>query len=151
MQYGAAEKYFRSSPCTNVPIHCPICPTSVLNTPQTIWKYNALFHLISEHATGFTSPKIPRQLMADMHITKEEKKALGIEEEVTACWREQHDIPGSESLLEMMQAEEAQKKREIRHSFHSFFWQSWLKKGSDICYTRINNFLGLVYRRNVKY
>jgi hypothetical protein len=36
MQYGAAAKYTRSSPCTNVPIHCPICPTSVSKALQTI-------------------------------------------------------------------------------------------------------------------
>src|ERR1700677_1667989 len=61
MQYRAATKFSRSSPCTNVPIHCPICPTSVSKAPQTIWKYNALFHLLSEHATGSTPPQIPRQ------------------------------------------------------------------------------------------
>jgi len=49
-----------------------------------------------------------------MNITKEEEK-------VTVAWKEEHNIPGTESLLEMIQAEEMQKKREIRHSFHSFF------------------------------
>jgi hypothetical protein len=110
MQYKAAAKLSRSSPCTNVPIHCPICPTSVSKAPQTIWKYNALLHLISEHSTGFTSPKIPRQLLSHMHITREEEKALGIKEEVTVAWREEHNIPGTESLLEMIQAEEMQKR-----------------------------------------
>ena len=38
------------------------------------------------------------------------EKALGIKEEATASWREQYDIPGSESLLEMMQAKEVQKR-----------------------------------------
>ena len=57
MQYGAAAKYTKSSPCTNVPIHCPICPTSVSKAPQTIWKYNALFHLINEHA-HFRLPQV---------------------------------------------------------------------------------------------
>jgi hypothetical protein len=71
---------------------------------------NALFHLTSEHATDSTPPKIPRQLLADMHITREEEKALKIKEEATDAWREEHDIPGTESLLEMMQAEEMQKR-----------------------------------------
>ena len=69
MLYQAAAQFSKSSPCTNVPIHCPICPTSVSKAPQTIWKYNALFHLTSEHATDSTPPKIPRQPLADMHIT----------------------------------------------------------------------------------
>ena len=46
-----------------------------------------------------------RQLLADMHIRKEEEKALNIEEEATDSWREEHNIPGTESLLKMMQAE----------------------------------------------
>ena len=110
MQYQAAAKFSRTSPCTNLPIHYPICPTSASKAPQTIWKYNALFHLLSGHATGFTPPKIPRQLLADMHSTKEEEKALKITEEVTDTWREENNIPGTESLLEMMQAEDMLKR-----------------------------------------
>ena len=45
-----------------------------------------------------------------MHITKEEERALGIKEDITVAWREEHNIPGTESLLEMIQAEEMQKK-----------------------------------------
>src|ERR1700689_5308247 len=67
VQYHYAQmQYSKSSPCTNVPIHCP-SSTSVSKAPQTIWKYNALFHLTSEHATDSTPTpyKIPRQLLAD--------------------------------------------------------------------------------------
>ena len=102
MQYRAAAQFYKSSPCTNVPIHCPICPTSVSKAPQTIWKYNALFHLTSEHATDSTPPKIPRQLLAYMHIRKEEEKALNIKEEATDAWREEHNIPGTEILLKLI-------------------------------------------------
>ena len=109
MQYQAAAQFSKSSH-TNVPIHCSLCPTSVSKAPQTIWKYNALFHLTSEHATGSTPPKIPIQLLADMHITREEGKALKIQEEAIDAWTEEHDIPGTESLLEMIQAEEIQKR-----------------------------------------
>ena len=45
-----------------------------------------------------------------MHITREEEKALGIKEQVTDAWREENNIPGTESLLEMIQAEEMQKR-----------------------------------------
>jgi hypothetical protein len=113
MQYRVAVQFSKSSPCTNVPIQCPICPTLVSKAPQTIWKYNALFHLTSEHATDSTPPKIPRQLLADMHITREEEKALKIKKEATHAWREEHDIPGTACLLELIQAEEMQKKKQI--------------------------------------
>ena len=51
-----------------------------------------------------------------------------------------------ESLLEMMQAKEMQ-KRERSDTVSTPFWQPWPKKGSDISYTRVDNFLRLVYRR----
>src|ERR1700727_1522679 len=110
VQYHYAQmQYSKSSTCTNVPIQWP-SSTSGSKAPQTIWKYNALFHLTSEHATDSTPPKMLRQLLADMHIRKEEEKALNIEEEATDFWREEHNIPGTESLLKMMQAEEMQKR-----------------------------------------
>ena len=93
----------KSSPCTNVPIHCPICPTSISKASQTIWKYNTLFHLASEHATNSgIPPKIPRQLLANMFITREEEKALKVTEDATDAWRVEHDIPGTDSLLELI-------------------------------------------------
>jgi hypothetical protein len=39
-----------------------------------------------------------------MHITREEEKALKITKEFTDAWREEHDIPCTEGLLEMIQA-----------------------------------------------
>jgi hypothetical protein len=132
MQYQAAAQLSKSSPCTNVPIHCPICPTSVSKAPQTIWKYNALFHLTSEHSTDSTPPQIPRQLLADMHITKEEEKALGVKPEATDAWREEHDIPGTDSLLEMMEADEVQ-KRERSDTVSTAFSDSHDPKRPRIC------------------
>ena len=56
MNYKAAEKFSKAIPCTNVPVHCPLCPTSVSGQTQTIWKYNVMYHLIHEHSIGDTSP-----------------------------------------------------------------------------------------------
>jgi hypothetical protein len=44
-----------------------------------------------------------------MHITREEK-ALKMKKEATDAWREEHDLRCTESLLEMVQAEEIQKR-----------------------------------------
>src|SRR6202042_464238 len=33
-----------------------LCHTSVSGQPQTIWKYNVMYHLIHEHSIGDTSP-----------------------------------------------------------------------------------------------
>ena len=65
-----------------------------------------LIHLTSEHATDSAPPKIPRQLLADMHIIREEegfKNQRSLRE-----YRCLYDIPAT--LLEMMQAEEMQKR-----------------------------------------
>ena len=98
MHYKKAAKFSTIVPCTNVPIHCPLCPTAVSGDPPTIWKYNALYHLISEHSSGSTPPSIPGQLLVQIFITKEEKKALGILEHDTVDWRRQNNIPDSEGL-----------------------------------------------------
>jgi hypothetical protein len=53
-----------------------------------------------------------------MHITKEEEKALGIKEYITVAWREEHNIPGTESLDSAGNdpSRRNAKKREIRLS-----------------------------------
>jgi len=112
MQYRSAAQFSKSSPCTNVPIHCPICPSSISQVPQTIWKYNALFHLASEHSTGTTPPTITGQLLVDMFISKEEEKALKIEEEITDLYRKEYNIPDTDGLLEMKEEWEKRKRSE---------------------------------------
>ncbi|KAI0778256.1 hypothetical protein BD413DRAFT_507946 [Trametes elegans] len=38
-----------TTPCTNVPIHCPLCPPLSPGSPVTIWKYNTMAHLLTAH------------------------------------------------------------------------------------------------------
>jgi hypothetical protein len=49
MMYAKAAQYSKTSPCTNVPINCPICPEGLSGQPRTIRKYNALAHFAAEH------------------------------------------------------------------------------------------------------
>ena len=58
-----AAEFSKILQCTNVLINCPLCPTAVSGDPPTIWKYNVLYHLISEHPSGSTPPSIPGQLL----------------------------------------------------------------------------------------
>jgi hypothetical protein len=37
-----------------------------------------------------------------MYITREEERASKIKEEAIYTWREEHDIPGTDSLLELI-------------------------------------------------
>jgi hypothetical protein len=98
MNYKAAAKFSNTVPCTNVPVHCTLCPTSVSRQPQTIWKYNAMYHLTQEHSIGGTSPPIPGQFLIQIFISKEEEKALGIPEQATIGWRKQNNIPDSDGV-----------------------------------------------------
>ena len=98
IQYKKATEFSKAIPCTNVPVHFPLCPTAVSGDPPTIWKYNALYHLISEHSSGSTPPSIPGQLLVQMFITKEEENALGISEHITVDWRRKNNIPDSDGV-----------------------------------------------------
>jgi hypothetical protein len=96
-KYKKAAEFKKTHPCTNVPIHCLLCPLLSL-VILTIWKYNVLYHLISEHSSGNTPPSIPGQLLVQMFITKEEERALGISEHSTVDWRKQNNIPDSDGI-----------------------------------------------------
>ncbi|KAJ7932253.1 hypothetical protein B0H13DRAFT_1561575, partial [Mycena leptocephala] len=50
MNYKAAKIPAKCSPSTNVPIYCALCPPNPISgEPQTIWKYNAMHHIVVEH------------------------------------------------------------------------------------------------------
>jgi hypothetical protein len=85
-----------------------------------------------------------------MHITKEEERALKFTEEATHAWREEHDIPGTEACLKCRQ-KKYKKEADLTQFPHLFLSVMTKKKSEDIFYTRVNNFLILVYRRNCKF
>jgi hypothetical protein len=80
MQYKKAAEFNKTHSCTNVPIHCPLCPTAVSGDPPTIWKYNVLYHLISEHSSGSTPPSIPGQLVSTAHSDSHDQKRNRLKE-----------------------------------------------------------------------
>ncbi|KAJ7198392.1 hypothetical protein C8J57DRAFT_959790, partial [Mycena rebaudengoi] len=50
LNYKKAKNQSNRAPSTNLPIHCSLCPVNKLSgEPPTIWKYNAMFHIIAEH------------------------------------------------------------------------------------------------------
>lgn len=101
MKYKNAAQYSQSAPCTNVPIHCLLCPLSESGTPYTIWKYNTLFHLASEHAEDGKMPAIPSKLIVDMFISLAEEGTMGIRQEVTRNFRARNAQPDSEAVAEI--------------------------------------------------
>ena len=71
MNYKAALWTSKSTPCTNIPIDCTLCPVSHAGDAQTMWKYNMPYHLLTEHtvfeASGtYRLPFTPANLMLVM-------------------------------------------------------------------------------------
>src|SRR6266545_5646636 len=65
--YASAATEALNAPCTNVPIVCPLCPSS----GAAIWKYNAGIHFSKHHPTV-----IPTELLKNVTISKSEHAAL---------------------------------------------------------------------------
>jgi hypothetical protein len=119
MSYKAAKKSSKNAPCTNVPIHCPLCPPSVSREPQTIWKYNAINHLLISHSdedptqTGkYKVPAIPGDLMMDMFVTRQEEQWMNINPKATMIFCRENNIPSSDGLESYVIQDEERQKRD---------------------------------------
>ena len=108
MSYKSALQSTKSMPCTNIPIHCPFCPRTLSGEPRTIWKYNAISHLICDHPEPVTDttntyklPLIPGKLLVDMFISRQEEMWMGISERATFEYRDDFELPGSDDIEEI--------------------------------------------------
>ncbi|KAK6978293.1 hypothetical protein R3P38DRAFT_3119436 [Favolaschia claudopus] len=76
MLYKPAKTFSEASPCTNVPLQCPLCPESTSGNRKTIWKYNSYFHLLAEHSvSGQRPPDVPPQFWIDTWLQHVEEQA----------------------------------------------------------------------------
>ena len=99
MQYKAAKQCTQASPCTNSPIHCTLCSPTLSGDLRTIWSYNLVFHLASEHlSSGGLLPKIPPQLWINAHISKLEEERLKIDGNLTKQYRNDWGVPNTDAL-----------------------------------------------------
>jgi hypothetical protein len=100
MNYKSAKISSHSALSTNVPIYCLLCPPSEISGERpTIWKYNAISHIVCEHAILENKmPAIKPEFMAEIYIRKAEEAAMGIPVEDTEDWRERNDIPSSDAF-----------------------------------------------------
>jgi hypothetical protein len=81
MVYSKAIEFRSTSPCTNVPLNCPLCPAG--SKQQTFWKYNFFQHMLEFHLENGNLPPCPPQLTVETHITKEEEALMDIGTEKT--------------------------------------------------------------------
>ena len=84
IQLSSASKYSKSSPCTNGPLRCPLCPKE----SNCIWKYNMHAHILEHHPSAnielyhslFALADDESVLMKGTYLTKSrksKKKAKG--------------------------------------------------------------------------
>ena len=96
---------------------------------KSIWKYNALYHLITEHSNDDMVPKIPGELLVNFFMHKKEENALGVREDSTKKWRKENNIPDSDGLALMM---EDQQKRGISDTVSTTLSDSHDKKRAKL-------------------
>ncbi|EKM80850.1 hypothetical protein AGABI1DRAFT_126893 [Agaricus bisporus var. burnettii JB137-S8] len=107
LDYEAASRgQANGTICSNVPIHCSLCPALPDGNPKTIWRYNALMHIAVDHEQLDLEdpnlrlyPDIPFSMKANMHISRAEETALDIEEERTLEARADFMLLNSDDFL----------------------------------------------------
>lgn len=105
MRYSNAIQCTANSPCTNVPIHCPMCSAALSGQLRTVWKYNAFFHLAAEHGPeNGVLPEILPECHVNTFVTSLEERRMGIDAEATSKMRQELKIPDTEGILEMREA-----------------------------------------------
>lgn len=115
---GSAKSSSATTPCTNVPLHCPLCPpNSKTGLIPTYWKYNLDTHILNEHSIVSDVPQqrneteeslpgpsrgLGHQLASsaqlNKHISKLEMTRLGVPSDLVTNWRQATDIPNTSDL-----------------------------------------------------
>jgi hypothetical protein len=94
-----AAIYKGSSPCNNVPLHCPLCPTNSNGQSPTFWKYNFLHHMSLNHADDANElPPLPFELLASTHISLAEGRCLGVDVGEMIQYRDHNRLPDSDTF-----------------------------------------------------
>jgi len=116
-----------NSPCTNVPIACPVCPEAPMNWLTTFWKYNFISYLQTFHLNNNEAlPPFLSELRVITHIKADEEKKMEIKQEKTNLWQVDNNVLSSMSLLELVQDQE-------------FAWQEEEQEGWKRAASNISN------------
>ncbi|KIY61420.1 hypothetical protein CYLTODRAFT_495267 [Cylindrobasidium torrendii FP15055 ss-10] len=95
LRYSHAREYRDSTKCTNIPLLCALCQKHSLQT--TVWKYNALYHILSAH----NGEAVPASFVREIFISRREEEANQIPKEVTTAARTAHNVLDSDDLPDM--------------------------------------------------
>ncbi|KAJ3565596.1 hypothetical protein NP233_g7528 [Leucocoprinus birnbaumii] len=90
----SAARSTPESPCSNVPIYCHLCPSTITGEKRAIWKYNTSIHALIHHPQQHPSildvlvpADLPGEMLVASHISKDEERYMGILEHKTASYR----------------------------------------------------------------
>lgn len=80
-QHSAAAKSTSSSPCSNVPLRCPVCYAADESSPA-VWRYNLLAHFEESH------PREPKSKYESLWKLDKEEEGL-----LRSIYRRRHEVP----------------------------------------------------------
>ena len=105
MVYAKASKSSDRTPCTNIPLTCPMCPQDQHGHQPTFWKYNFIHHISDKHVIRSTDGK---EIFAPLHpelsmvittrISRFEEEKMEIPTMYTDAWREANNVPDSDAI-----------------------------------------------------
>ena len=87
--YTAASMEWTNSPCTNVPVTCPLCPSM----SESVWKYNMRTHLMKNHPSVCDT-----DILKDYTVSRSEKAAL------KSWWDKCHKVKSHRKWCNVTQA-----------------------------------------------
>lgn len=103
MNYVMASKTSDQTPCTNIPLTCPMCPQDQHGNRLTFWKYNFLLHMSDKHIIQDANDE---ELFANLHpelvvttrISCQEERKMEIPSAYTDTWRKTNNVPDSDAI-----------------------------------------------------
>jgi hypothetical protein len=98
MSYTSAAKY-SASLCTNIPLHCSLCPVQSNGQIMTFWKYSFVHHFANYHP-GIH--EIPLKMYVKTHIEKREELAMGMAPKVMLKYQVDNNIPNGNDIQEFL-------------------------------------------------
>jgi hypothetical protein len=100
-KYEAKKIFSTQNPCTNLPMHCPVCKPGIANTRNTVWSYNFMMHLWHAHCTDGSIPGLDPKTWVEAFVSKAEESFMGICDADTDQWREVHEALNSEGIAQL--------------------------------------------------
>jgi hypothetical protein len=106
MIYAKASKPSERTPCTNIPLTCPMCSRDRHGHQPTFWKYNFIFHMSEKHVIRSTDGNHHEEIFAPLHpelvvttrISRFEEEKIEIPSTYTDTWRKINNVPDSDII-----------------------------------------------------